>query len=237
MMEKLSAEEFDSNFEAVCDRIKRAAERAGRDLSEITLLAATKTVDADTVNYAISRGIEVIGENKVQEFLSKEALLKPSVRHFIGHLQTNKVKDIIGRVSLIHSVDSVRLAREISRQAQRKGITADILLEVNIAEEESKWGFKETELMLSLEEIAKLPALRVRGLMTIPPICGNSEENRKYFKKMYKIFIDIRGKNTDNSNMDILSMGMSDDFDIAVEEGATVVRVGTALFGKRNYNI
>ena len=235
MMEKLSAEEFDANFEAVTARLKKATEKSGRIMSDITLLAAIKTVDAETVNYAISKGIDYIGENKVQEFLSKNDKIVPAHRHFIGHLQTNKVKDIIDKVELIHSVDSEKLAKEISKQALKIGKTVDILLEINIAGEESKWGFTKDNLLESLNKISVLPGIRIRGLMAIPPICENSEENRKYFKEMYKMFIDIRGNKIDNSNIDILSMGMSDDFDIAIEEGATLVRLGTALFGKRIY--
>ncbi len=235
MMEKLSAEEFDINYEAVCSRVKSAVENRKVDNGEVILLAATKTVDVNTINYAIEKGITYIGENKVQELLSKEGISSVT-KHFIGHLQTNKVKDIIDKVSLIQSVDSVKLAKEISKQAQKNGITVDILLEVNIGGEESKWGFKPEETFNALNEIAVLDGLRVKGLMTIPPVCDSAEENREYFRKMYKLFIDIRDKKIDNSSMEILSMGMSDDFDIAIEEGANLVRVGTALFGRRIYN-
>ena len=234
MMEKLSPEEFDLNFSAVNDRINKALEKSGRSREEITLLAAIKTVDYDSVNYAVSKGIEYIGENRVQEFLSKNDLIIESPhRHFIGHLQTNKVKDIIDKVELIHSVDSIRLAKEISRQAEKSGKVMDILLEVNIGNEDSKWGFTPENLLASLEEIAVFKGIKVKGLMAIPPICENMEENRKYFRQMYKLFIDIRDKNIDNSSMEILSMGMSDDFDIAIEEGSTLIRLGTALFGRR----
>ncbi len=235
MMEKLSAEEFDFNFERVLERLNTAAERSGRNIKDITLLAATKTVDADTINYAIEKGITHIGENRVQELLSKHSLLKPAHSHFIGHLQTNKVKDIIDKVEMIESVDSLRLANEISKQALKNGIEMDILLEVNIGSEESKSGFAPNELENAVEEIAKLPAIKVKGLMAIPPVTDFPEESRKYFRKMYKLFIDIRGKKIDNSNMSVLSMGMSNDFDIAAEEGATLVRVGTSLFGRRIY--
>ncbi len=235
MMEKLSAEEFDFNFERVWERLNTAAERSGRNIKDITLLAATKTVDADTINYAIEKGITHIGENRVQELLSKHSLLKPAHSHFIGHLQTNKVKDIIDKVEMIESVDSLRLANEISKQALKNGIEMDILLEVNIGGEESKSGFAPNELENAVEEIAKLPAIKVKGLMAIPPVTDFPEESRKYFRKMYKLFIDIRGKKIDNSNMSVLSMGMSNDFDIAAEEGATLVRVGTSLFGRRIY--
>jgi len=234
MMEKLSPEEFDLNFSAVNDRINKALEKSGRSREEITLLAAIKTVDYESVNYAVSKGIEYIGENRVQEFLSKNDLIIESPhRHFIGHLQTNKVKYIIDKVELIHSVDSIRLAKEISRQAEKSGKVMDILLEVNIGDEDSKWGFTPENLLDSLEEITVFKGIRVKGLMAIPPICENMEENRKYFRQMYKLFIDIRDKNIDNSSMEILSMGMSDDFDIAIEEGSTLIRLGTALFGRR----
>lgn len=236
MMEKLSAEEFDYNYKRVLERLCAAAEKSGRDLGEITLLAATKTVDADTVNYAIEKGITHIGENRVQELLSKHGLLKPAHSHFIGHLQTNKVKDIIDKVEMIESVDSLKLANEISKQAQKRGIIMDVLLEVNIGGEESKSGFKPEETEKALAEAVKLEGIRVMGLMSIPPACDLPEESRKYFREMYKLFIDIRGKKIDNSNMSVLSMGMSNDFDIAVEEGATLVRVGTSLFGRRIYN-
>ncbi|MGN0492899.1 MAG: YggS family pyridoxal phosphate-dependent enzyme [Acutalibacteraceae bacterium] len=236
MMEKLSAEEFDLNYKRVLERLKGAAEKSGRDISGITLLAATKTVDADTINYAIKKGITHIGENRVQELLLKHSLLRPAHSHFIGHLQTNKVKDIIDKVEMIESVDSVRLAQEISKQAQKQGIIMDVLLEINIGGEESKSGFAPEEAENAVREVAKLPALRVKGLMAIPPATDLPEESRKYFRKMYKLFIDIRDKNIDNSSMSVLSMGMSNDFDIAAEEGATLVRVGTSLFGRRIYN-
>lgn len=237
MMEKLSAKEFDLNLSSCLERINKAAQKSGRNFEDIIFLAATKTVDVDTINYAVSKGVNYIGENKVQELLSKYKDVNAPHRHFIGHLQTNKVKDIIDKVELIHSVDSLKLANEISKQAVKRDITANILLEVNIGGEDSKWGFKPEEVLQNLEIISKLKNIRVRGLMAIPPVCEKSEENRKFFRKMYKLFIDISTQKIDNSYMDILSMGMSDDFDVAIEEGANLVRVGTALFGKRNYNI
>ena len=236
MREKLSAEEFDLNYQGVLKRLKSAAEKSGRDISEITLLAATKTVDADTINYAIEKGITHIGENRVQELISKHGLLRPAHSHFIGHLQTNKVKDIIDKVEMIESVDSIRLANEISKQAQKLGIVMDVLLEINIGGEESKSGFAPEDAEKAVRESAKLDGIRVKGLMAIPPATDLPEESRKYFREMYKLFIDIRGKNIDNSSMSVLSMGMSNDFDIAVEEGANLVRVGTSLFGRRIYN-
>lgn len=236
MMEKLSAKEFDRNFDEISERLKVSLSKIGKKREDIILLAATKTVDTDTINYAISKGIGYIGENKVQELLSKEKDYAPCHRHFIGHLQTNKVKDIIDKVEMIESVDSLKLAKEISKQAVKCNLQMEILLEVNIGGEDSKWGFKPEDTENAVREIAKLPNLKIKGLMAIPPICQDAEENRPYFQKMKKLFIDIAVKNIDNSSMDILSMGMSDDFDIAVEEGANLVRVGTALFGRRIYN-
>lgn len=237
MMEKSLISAFDDNYNQISQKIACAAEKSGRGYEDITLLAATKTVDIDIINHAIESGVKVIGENRVQEFLSKYENYSPVERHFIGHLQTNKVKDIIDKVSLIHSVDSYRLAEEISRQAVKRNITMNILLEINIGDEESKSGFCYDEAVDAVEKIAKLDGVRVKGLMAIPPICETPEQNRHYFAKMKKLFIDIRLKKIDNSSMDILSMGMSDDYEVAIEEGATMVRLGTALFGRRNYNI
>lgn len=236
MTEKLSAEEFDLNLKSVTERLEKALERSGRKREDVILLAATKTVDAKTVNYAISKGISYIGENKVQEFLLKNDSIDTAHRHFIGHLQTNKVKDIIDKVELIQSVDSVKLAKEISKQAAKRDIMMDILLEVNIGGEESKWGFEPENLLENIKEISKFDNLRIKGLMAIPPVCENAQENRKYFAKMYKLFIDIGAEKIDNSSMEILSMGMSDDFDVAIEEGANLIRLGTVLFGRRIYN-
>lgn len=237
MMEKLSADAYLKNYKEISKRIENAAIKSGRTAEDIILLAATKTVDVDTINFAISNGITHIGENKVQEFLSKNGGIIDCHRHFIGHLQTNKVKDIIDKVEMIHSVDSIKLAKEISKQAAKYSKTMDILLEINIGDEESKWGFSPDDIIERAREIASFPSIRLRGIMAIPPICEECEENRKFFKKMNEIFIDIRAEKLDNSNIDILSMGMSDDFDIAIEEGANIVRIGTALFGSRNYVI
>lgn len=237
MMEKLSAEEFNENYKRVSERISEAALQSGRNPNEITLLAATKTVDFETINYAIGQGITHIGENRVQELLAKESELIPVHRHFIGHLQTNKVKDIIKRVELIHSIDSLRLAYEAEKHAERADCEADILLEVNIAGEKSKSGFSPEEVVEAIYEIAELPRIHIRGLMSIPPICEDNTKNRKYFSKLNNMFLDIGTKKIDNSSMDILSMGMSDDFDVAISEGSTLVRIGTALFGKRKYSM
>lgn len=235
MMEKLSAKEFDQNLADVLERLDNALTKTGKTRDDIILLAATKTVDSETINYAISKGIVYIGENKVQELLSKENDISECHRHFIGHLQTNKVKDIINKVEMIHSVDSLKLAKEISKQAVKNQKTMNILLEVNIAGEESKWGFTAEETEQAVREISQLPNLKIKGLMAIPPVCNDAEENRQYFRLMKKLFVDIGTKNIDNSSMDILSMGMSDDFDVAVSEGANLIRLGTALFGKRIY--
>ena len=235
MMEKLSADEFDLNLKAVNEKLEKAIQKSGRRRDDIILLAATKTVDVDTINYAINSGIGYIGENKVQELLSKQDGIINVHHHFIGHLQTNKVKDIINRVELIHSVDSIKLAKEISKQAEKNNRVMDILLEINIGDEDSKWGFTPNSVPDAINEITSFKNVRICGLMAIPPICENPEDNRKYFKKMYTLFEDLKSKNIDNCFMNVLSMGMSDDFDIAIEEGATLVRVGTALFGKRYY--
>ncbi len=236
MTEKSSVEIFDENYSDITARIAAAAEKSGRRADDITLLAATKTVDVDVINHAISSGVRYIGENRVQELLSKNDFYAPCHKHFIGHLQTNKVKDIIDKVELIESVDSMRLAKEISRQAVKCGRAIDVLVEINIGEEDSKSGFKACEAKRAVREIAALEGIFVKGLMAIPPICEKKDDNRKYFAKMYNLFVDIGAEKIDNSSMKILSMGMSDDFDVAIEEGANLVRVGTALFGRRNYN-
>lgn len=236
MKEKSLTEVFDENYAEIMNNIAASAVKSGRKPEEVTLLAAVKTVSTELINYAIKKGIKVIGDNRVQELISKEEeIIEPVEKHFIGHLQTNKVKDIVGRVSLIESVDSVRLARMISQQSQKLNIITDILLEVNIGEEENKSGFKYDEVLENLTEISKLGGIRVKGLMAIPPICENCEENRKYFTKMSQLFIDIKAKKIDNVSMKILSMGMSDDYETAIQCGSTQVRIGTLLFGRRDY--
>ncbi|MGN1320240.1 MAG: YggS family pyridoxal phosphate-dependent enzyme [Acutalibacteraceae bacterium] len=237
MMEKSSIEIFNENYKTITQNIAYAAEKSGRKPEDIILLAATKTVDVSVINHAIFSGIRYIGENRVQEFLSKYEEYLPVHKHFIGHLQTNKVKDIIDRVELIHSVDSYHLAKEISKQAVKRNKTIDILLEINIGNEDSKSGFEYENACEAVEEISKLEGIKIKGLMAIPPICENPEQNRPYFAKMKKLFIDIGSKKIDNSSMDILSMGMSDDYEIAISEGANMVRLGTALFGRRNYTL
>lgn len=235
MTEKSSVEIFDENFAYIKEKINEAAKISGRSPDDITLLAATKTVDVCVINHAIKNGLKYIGENKVQEFLFKYEDYLPVHKHFIGHLQTNKVKDIVGKAELIQSVDSLHLAKEISKQSIKKGVITDILLEVNIGEEESKSGFRYNEVEENLKIIAEMDNICIKGLMAIPPICNKAQDNKKYFAKMNNLFIDIGSKNIDNSSMDILSMGMSDDYYTAIIEGANLVRIGTALFGRRYY--
>ncbi|HBE14625.1 MAG TPA: YggS family pyridoxal phosphate-dependent enzyme [Ruminococcaceae bacterium] len=227
------------NYQVICENIARAAESVGKTADDITFLAATKTVDAPTINHAISLGLRYIGENRVQELLSKyeDYDLDHASLQFIGHLQTNKVRQIVGKVDLIQSVDSVKLAREISRCSLKQNISTDILLEVNIGREENKSGVLPEALPELLDEIKDIPAIKVRGLMAIPPICENAQENCKFFDNMRHIFLDIGSKNIDNISMEVLSMGMSDDYAEAIRCGANMVRVGSALFGKRNYQI
>lgn len=242
MTEKLSDEvvekirNFDANYADIRSRLSAACKEAGVSTDSVILLAATKTVPAEVINHAMDSGIEYIGENRVQELLSKKKDLKATAhRHFIGHLQTNKVKDIINEVEMIESVHSVKLAAEIEKCAAKAGKTMDVLLEVNIGGEQSKSGFTPDEAENAVAEISKMPHLRVKGLMTIPPVCESTKKQIEYFTKMHKLFIDIRDKNMDNVNILYLSMGMSDDFEPAVKCGANIVRIGTALFGKRNY--
>lgn len=225
---------FDENYPRVLEEIARAAEKAGKQPEEITLLAATKTVPAEVINHAIGQGLSCMGENRVQELLDKYPALdrEHCDVQFIGRLQTNKVKYLVDRVSCIQSVDSLRLGQEISRLCQRDGRTMDILAEVNIGGEESKGGVAPQALVEFLGQLGRLPGLRVRGLMAIPPACGE-RELAGHFSRMQEYFVDIKGKSMDNVSMEQLSMGMSADFALAIAHGATLVRVGSALFGKR----
>ena len=217
-------------------KIRHAAESAGRDPSEVTLMAVTKTVSPEKINEAIEAGIRILGENKVQELLEKyESYDKRAEIHFIGRLQTNKVKYIVDKVTMIESVDSVRLASEIEKRCSKIDKIMDILLEVNIAGEKSKGGFSPEEVVEISEKIKEYPHLRLRGLMTIGRFGAEIEETRQYFAKMRHLLVDIRSKNIDNIYINILSMGMSADFELAVAEGATTVRVGRGLFGERKY--
>ncbi len=226
------------NVAAVRERIAAAAIAAGRDPSEIKLCAATKMNGTAAVREAIEAGIDLCGENRVQELtqkLSQNAYEGVPV-HFIGHLQTNKVRQVVGKVDLIQSVDSLRLLSAIDREAARQGIVQDILLEMNLSGEESKSGFSLEELPELLPKIGSFPNICVRGLMTIPPICQKSGDNNKFFQKMLALSVDITGKKYDNVSVDVLSMGMSDDFTDAIRCGSTMVRVGTAIFGARDYS-
>ncbi|MBQ8000482.1 MAG: YggS family pyridoxal phosphate-dependent enzyme [Ruminococcus sp.] len=226
------------NYENIIRNIEDAAVASGRRAEDITFLAATKTVDPEFINYAISLGLRFIGENKVQELLSKYDSydLDNSQLHFIGHLQTNKVRQIVGKVSMIQSVDSLRLAQEISRQSIKQGISTDILIEVNVGREENKSGVMPENLEELLCQIATLDNISVQGLMAIPPICENEQKIRGYFQIMRNMFLDISAKKIDNIKMGTLSMGMSGDYREAILEGANLVRIGSSLFGARNYN-
>lgn len=226
------------NLSYVQRRIEQAALKAGRNPKDITLIAVSKTKPVDMIKDIYDAGIREFGENKVQEILTKKPELPPDIHwHMIGHLQRNKVKQVIDNTCLIHSVDSLRLALQISEDAVKKDITVPILLEVNIAGEESKFGFTVREVVNLLPDIAGLSGIKVMGLMTSAPFVSNPEENRQYFRQMKQLCVDLKAKNIDNTYMDYLSMGMTNDFEVAIEEGATHVRVGTAIFGEREYNI
>ncbi len=232
----LSVEE---NLKEIRERIAEAALKSGRAPEDVTLLAATKTVPVEVINHAIHLGVDHIGENRVQELLDKyDALdLSDCACHFIGHLQTNKVKYLVGRVGMIQSVDSMKLAKEISRLSVYQGLSTDILIEVNIGREENKSGVLPEALDELLDEISTLPSIRLRGLMAIPPVSDDLSQTMTYFSKMYEYYVDIKEKKSDNKrdHIDVLSMGMSADYAQAVECGATLVRVGSSLFGKRIY--
>lgn len=226
------------NYEAVKNNIEQACMRSNRDLSEVTLIAVSKTKPVPMLQEIYDAGARDFGENKVQELCQKYEELPQDIRwHMIGHLQRNKVKQIVGKAALIHSVDSYRLAQEISLQAQKQNITVPILIEVNIAKEESKFGISKEDTIQLVEEIAELPNLMIQGLMTIAPFVDDPEDNRLYFREIKQLSVDIKNKNIDNVTMDVLSMGMTNDYEVAIEEGATIVRVGTGIFGARNYNI
>lgn len=217
--------------------MERAAMACGRDPKEIKLCAATKMNDADAVRQAIAAGVDCCGENRVQELLEKQKqnAYAGAPVHFIGHLQTNKVRQVVGKVNLIQSVDSEHLLRAIDAEAGKQGVLQNILLEVNIGGEESKWGFTPQETLQLIDKIGQYPNVRVQGLMAIPPISHISGENRKFFQKMFHLSVDIKNKIEDNVTVECLSMGMSGDFADAIACGSTMIRVGTAIFGARNY--
>ena len=217
-------------------RIQAACDRAGRKREEVTLIAVSKTKPVETLQEAYDLGVRIFGENKVQELTAKyEALPKDIHWHMIGHLQTNKVKYIIDKAELIHSVDSLKLAETIEKEAAKHDLIADILVEVNVAEEESKFGMKMEEVIPFVEKVSAFPHVRVRGLMTIAPFVEDPEENRSSFADLHRLYIDLKKKNHDNDTVSVLSMGMTNDYEVAIEEGATMVRVGTGIFGARNY--
>lgn len=223
------------NLAYVEEQITKACDRAGRNRDEVTLIAVSKTKPVSLVDEAIDNGIREFGENKVQEIMDKHETVKTPVNwHMIGHLQRNKVKYIVDKVCLIHSVDSYRLAEMIDQEAAKKGVRCDILIEVNIAKEDTKYGVMEDEVIPLIEQISKLTNIRIKGLMTIAPFVEYSEKNRVHFRNLRNLYVDIKTKNIDNVDMKILSMGMTNDYEVAIEEGATMVRVGTGIFGQRN---
>ncbi len=233
------------NLNVVEKNVADACKRSGRDRSEVTLIAVSKTKPVEMMEEAMQCGIRTFGENKVQEIIKKQDVFQAEPDrypadeicwHLIGHLQRNKVRQIAGRVAMIHSVDSLRLAEQIQKEYERIGQIAEILIEVNVAREESKFGLLPEETEETIREIAKMPNIHVRGLMTIAPFVDDPEENRVHFQNLRKLLVDINSKNIDNISMEELSMGMTGDYEVAIEEGATFVRVGTGIFGSRSYH-
>lgn len=226
------------NLALVEENVRKACEKAGRKREEVTLIAVSKTKPVEMLEEIYDAGVRDFGENKVQELTDKITKLPEDINwHMIGHLQRNKVKYLVGNhIALIHSVDSYRLAEEINIQAKKKNVIVPILVEVNIAEEESKFGISAEDAIQLVEQIAELENVKIKGLMTIAPYVVDAEENRLYFRKIKQLSVDITNKNIDNVSMEILSMGMTGDYMVAIEEGATMVRVGTGIFGERNYN-
>lgn len=236
MTEKTSNIAVIENLKIIRNNIAVAAEKSGRKESDIRLMAVTKTVAPELVNIAIENGVDLLGENRVQEYLDKKDSYNSGCEvQFIGHLQTNKVKYIIDKVSMIQSVDSVKLATEISKNAVKNNLIMDILVEINIGQEVSKSGTSPQEALELVDEISKLDGIKVRGIMSIPPICEKKADSLRYFSSLRQIFVDISAKNIDNVYMDYLSMGMSQDYEAAIEMGANIVRIGSALFGQRQY--
>ncbi len=228
---------IEENIKQVEDNIAKACERANRDRSEVTLICVSKTKPASMVEEAYKTGQRNFGENKVQEINDKYPILPDDIKwHLIGHLQRNKVKYIINKVHLIHSVDSIRLAEQIQHEAEKADKVMNILVQVNVANEDTKFGLQVSETEDVVREIAKMPNVHICGLMTIAPFTDNPETNRVFFRKLKQLSVDIKSKNIDNVSMDYLSMGMTGDYQVAIEEGATLVRVGTGIFGERIYN-
>ena len=241
MMEKSFLEQrkadIEYNLDVINDKIAESAIKSGRNPADVQLMAVTKTVDPIFINYALDYGVKLIGENRVQEMLRK----KPDLhldgvdKHLIGHLQTNKAGQIVGEVDMIQSVDSLKIAKEIAKQSSKKGIITDVLLEINVGAEESKSGFSMSEFYENLYAISELDEIRVKGLMTVPPICENNTVLCKFFENMYNIYVDIKTKKIDNICMNILSMGMSGDYEQAILCGSNLVRIGSSIFGPRIY--
>lgn len=226
-----------NSLENIKREIKETALKANRNPEDITLIAVSKTYPVCKVEEAIALGCRHFGENHVQELCEKmEAITTPVNWHFIGHLQTNKVKYIIGKTALIHSLDRMKLAYEIEKQSEKQNCNTNVLIEVNVANEASKHGFTLEEVLKITPELNEMSHIKVKGLMTVAPFVTNPEENRKIFRALYKLSVDIQNQNLDNISTSILSMGMSNDYKVAIEEGATMVRIGTALFGQREYN-
>ena len=225
------------NLLIVESNIANACKKAGRNISDVTLICVSKTKPVSMIYEAMDCGYTTFGENKVQELCNKyEEINNSNIDwHLIGHLQTNKVKYIVDKACLIHSVDSLHLAKTISKEAVKKNVSVDILIEVNVAKEDTKFGIMAEDLENLVQEIAKLPGINIKGLMTIAPFVDNPEENRIHFANLRKLLIDINSKNIDNVFMNVLSMGMTNDYEVAIEEGATHVRVGTGIFGERQY--
>ena len=225
------------NYRQVLNNIQDACQAVGRDPKEVTLVAVSKTKPVEMLQQVYDAGARVFGENKVQEIMDKYDHLPGDIRwQMIGHLQRNKVKYIVDKVDMIHSVDSYRLAQTIETEAAKKSVTVSVLLEVNVAEEESKFGLKMDEVLPLVQQISELPHVQVKGLMTIAPFVSNPEDNREIFRKLKKLSVDIAAKNINNTTMSVLSMGMTGDYMVAVQEGATMVRVGTGIFGERDYS-
>lgn len=223
------------NVKLIEEKISEACKRAGRKREDVLLLAVSKTVETPRIMEAVELGLNELGENKPQEINKKYPEIKNVKWHQIGHLQTNKVKYIIDKVCLVHSLDSIKLAQELDKRAKANDITIDVLVEINIADEEAKHGVPYNEAENLAVEVSKFENVRVKGLMCVAPFVENPEDNRKYFKKMHKLFVDIGAKNYDNIDMVYLSMGMTNDYEVAIEEGSNIVRIGTGIFGARNY--
>lgn len=225
------------NIKTVEAKIAAAAQRSGRKKEEILLLVVSKTQSVEMIRQAVECGLTALGENKVQEIMDKYEPMGEGIHwHLIGHLQTNKVKYIIDKVDMIHAVESLKLAEEIEKRAAAKELVMDILVEVNMADEDSKYGITPKNAEEFIRELAKKDHLRVRGLMTVAPFVENAQDNREYFCQMKQLLVDINAKKIDNITMDVLSMGMTGDYEVAIEEGATIVRVGTGIFGERDYS-